>query len=75
MSTAPYFLNYFQSLDNFTALWYSFHMDTGLRIRYPDEDHRTAINTENGTVFERNFGDESVYISVTEEPFRPTIYD
>ena len=57
---------------------YSFrwlYVDGDMRIRYLDEDYRPAVTAETGHVFLRKFGNETIEISVKEEPWSPVLGD
>ena len=52
---------------------YSFrwlYVDGDMRIRYIDEDYRSAVTPEKGHLFVREFGNETIEISVNEEPLK-----
>ena len=51
---------------------YSFrrlYIDDDMRIRYLDEDYRPAITAERGHMFVRRFGNETIAVKITEEPW------
>ena len=57
---------------------YSFrwlYVDDDMRIRYLDEDYRPAINAEKGLGFVRKFGNETINISIVEEPWIEVLGD
>ena len=52
---------------------YSFrwlYVDDDMRIRYIDEDYHSAVTPEKGHLFVREFGNETIEISVNEEPLK-----